>query len=56
MSYEKALTRVVAEVVAPLAAETDRAAAYPRRQLDALAAEGCSPSPCRPSWAVAGWA
>lgn len=40
MPYRESLAQTVAGVVAPLAAETDRDAVYPRRQLDALAADG----------------
>lgn len=39
-SYAEALERVIQEVVAPLAVETDKTAAFPRRQLDALSKAG----------------
>lgn len=40
MSYTDALARVIEEVVAPGAAEVDTLAAFPRRQIDALAESG----------------
>ena len=40
MSYQDALARVIDEVVAPGAAEVDAAAAFPRRQIEALAGAG----------------
>jgi len=39
-SYSDALSRVIAEVVAPGAAEVDATGSFPRKQLDALAAAG----------------
>ena len=40
MSYQDALTRVIEDVVAPNAAETDRTGAFPRANVDALAEGG----------------
>ena len=40
MSYQDALTRVIEDVVAPNAAETDRTGAFPRANVDALAQAG----------------
>ena len=40
MAYQESLERVVAEVIEPAAAEVDRTGAFPRKQIDALAAAG----------------
>ena len=41
VTYERALTDDVDEVVAPGAVEVDRSGSFPRSQIDALGRQGC---------------